>query len=129
MDLPWYRCWLHQQIRSQPQRLFLALPNMKPEEEFGWDTYFIPLWSRVRELLLVPRSKTIDDIVNTLVELDILSIENNYEAYRSAQELIFSIVGWQTMLYKPNILHSTSEGFNLLDEMDGHCGEAQVCPT
>ncbi|KAH6887139.1 hypothetical protein B0T10DRAFT_490750 [Thelonectria olida] len=126
-DLPWYRCWLYQQIRGQPQRLLLALPNMKCDEESGWDTHFIPLWNKVRELVLVPEPKTIDSITDTLVELGAMSVKDNYEAYQSAKELIFSILGWQTMLYKPDLLSCATGGFNLLDEMDGYHGETRVC--
>lgn len=126
-DLPWYRWWLYQQIRSQPQRLLLGLPNMKCDEESDWDTHFIPLWNKVRELVLATEPKTIDGITDTLVELDVISVKNNYEAYQSAKELIFSIIGWQTMLYKPDLFSCATGGFNILDEMDGYHGEARIC--
>ncbi|RYP55900.1 hypothetical protein DL771_012276 [Monosporascus sp. 5C6A] len=126
-DLPWYRWWLYQQIRSQPQRLPLAVPNMKCDEESNWDIHFLPLWNKVRELMLVPEPKTIDGITDAVVEYGIMSVEDNYEAYQSAKELIFSILGWQTMLYKPDLLSCPTGGFNILDEMDGYHGEARVC--
>ncbi|KAH7175753.1 hypothetical protein EDB81DRAFT_633955 [Dactylonectria macrodidyma] len=126
-DLPWYRWWLSQQIRSQPQRLLLALPNMECDEGSDWDTQFFPLWNKVRELVLAPEPKTIDGITDTLVELDIISVKDNYEAYQSAKELMFSILGWQTMLYKPDLFSCATGGFNILDEMDGYHGEARIC--
>ncbi|KAF4459096.1 dipeptidyl peptidase III [Fusarium albosuccineum] len=126
-DLPWYRCWLYHQIRNQPQRLLLALPNMAHDEESDWGTHFLPLWNKVRELVLGLKLKTIDGITDTLVEHGAISVEENYEAYQSAKELVFSTLGWQTMLYKPNILSYTTGEFNILDEMDGYHGEARVC--
>ncbi|RKK17491.1 hypothetical protein BFJ66_g1036 [Fusarium oxysporum f. sp. cepae] len=125
-ELPWYRWWLYQQIQSQPQHLWLALPNMKCDKELDWDTYFLPLWNKFRELVLVPELKTIDGITDTLIEHGVLSVKDNYEAYQSAKDLIFSILGWQTMLYKPNFFSCTTGAFNILDEMDRYHGEARV---
>lgn len=126
-DLPWYRWWLYRQIRSQPQRLFLALPNLNWEEESDWDTHFLPIWNKVRELLLVPEPQTIDGIADILVKDGAMTVEGNYEAYQSAKELVFSILGWQTMLYKPDISSYTTGEFNILDETDGCYGEARLC--
>lgn len=128
-NLPWYRWWLYQQVRSQPPRLLLSLPNMKHDDESNWDTHFLPLWDKIRDLVLVQESTTIDGITDTLVELGAISVKDNYEAYQSAKELIFSILGWQTMLYKPDVLSCAIGGFNILDEMDGYQGEARVCLT
>jgi hypothetical protein len=127
VDLPWYRSWLYQQVRSQPQRLFLALPNLKCDEQSNWETHFLPLWNKVRELVLVPEPKSIDGITDTLVELGVISVKDNYEAYQSAKELIFSILGWQTMLYKPDHPSCVTGGYQILDEMDGYHGEARLC--
>ncbi|RYP46256.1 hypothetical protein DL768_007523 [Monosporascus sp. mg162] len=104
VDLPWYRRWLYQQIRSQLQHLLLALPNMKCDEGSDWETHFVPLWNKVRERALVPEPKTINDMTDTLVEHGIVPAKDSYEAYQSAQELILSILGWQTTLYKPDLL-------------------------
>ena len=124
---PWYRWWLYQQIRSQPQRLLLALPNIDRDKDSDWSKHFSPLWNKIRELVLVPGPKTIDGITDMLVELGVISVRDNYEAYQSAKELVFSIIGWQTMLYKPDVLPSMAGGFNILDEMDGYHGEARIC--
>jgi hypothetical protein len=126
-DLPWYRWWLKEQIRNQPQRLLLSLPGLNLDKETDWNAYFLPLWNKTRELVLAPGLKTIDGITDTLVELNIISVKDNYEAYESAKELVFSILGWQTMLFKPDFSPGTTEGFNILDEMDGYRGEARLC--
>ncbi|KAI5457572.1 hypothetical protein BGZ63DRAFT_364813, partial [Mariannaea sp. PMI_226] len=86
-DLPWYRWWLYQQIRSQPQRLLLALPNMNCDKKSDWDTHFLPLCNKVRELVLVSEPKTIDSITDKLVELGIVSVKDNYEAYYYRKKL------------------------------------------
>ncbi|KAL7919047.1 hypothetical protein ACQKWADRAFT_213731 [Trichoderma austrokoningii] len=126
-ELPWYRWWLYQQIRSQPQRLFLALPNMNGDDDSNWDSVFLPLLESVKELVVAQASPSIDGIMDALVELGTLSVDHNYEAHQTAKQLIFAIIGWQTMLYKPNLPPYISGDFAIVDETDGYRGETQVC--
>lgn len=64
------------------------------------------LWDTVGKLILDPGPKTIEGITDKLVIHEVICIKENYEAYQSAKELVFSILGWQTMLYKPDFLSS-----------------------
>lgn len=125
-NLPWYPWWVKRQIRSQPQRLLLALSTDRATDR-DWDTHFLPLWNKVQEHILVSGLKTIDEIANALVETNLMSMNDNYEAVHSAKDIVFSIVGWQTMLYKPNLVGGTSGEFAIADEMHGHRGDAHVC--
>lgn len=126
-NLPWYQTWLRDQFKSQPQRLWLCLPGLLSKEKPDWDRDLIPVWNKVRQLLLNTEYKSIESITGRLVDLDILSVNNNYDAYRSAQELTFAIIGWQTMLYKPDFLSDVCSEFRILGEMDSHRGEARTC--
>jgi hypothetical protein len=125
-ELPWYRWWIYQQIRDQPQRLLLALPNMNSSDDSNWDSEFLPLLEAVKDLVVAQESATIDGITDALVGLGMLSVDDNYEAYQSAKQLVFSIIGWQTMLYKPNLSSCTTRDFAIVDETDGYRGETQV---
>ena len=51
-NLPWYPWWVKRQIRSQPQRLLLALSTDRATDR-DWDTHFLPLWNKVQEHILV----------------------------------------------------------------------------
>jgi hypothetical protein len=53
-------------------------------------------------------------------------VNENYEAYQSAKELVFNIVSWQTMLYRANNLARATDGFSILDEMHGYLGETRL---
>jgi hypothetical protein len=127
VDLPWYRPWLNHQIQSQSQRLLLALPTTKSDQDDDWNRYFLPLWNKVRELLLVPGPRTIDGITDALVTQGLVSVTDHYEGYQSAKELVFAVLGWQTMLYKPADIACATQGFHLLDELNGYRGDARVC--
>ncbi|AEO71284.1 uncharacterized protein THITE_2147952 [Thermothielavioides terrestris NRRL 8126] len=100
-ELPWYRAWVLQQVCSQPQRLLLSLPDFNPDEDPDYGPFFL-VWNQIRELALVPGPKNINTITDALRSQGVISTEHNYEAAQSAKELVFSIIGWQTMLYKPD---------------------------
>jgi hypothetical protein len=125
-DLPWYRWWVRQQIHSQPERLLLALPNIESDEERERDTQFLSIWDTIRSIILAREAKSIEEIANKLGEYGVVSFERNYEAYQSAKELVFSIIGWQTMLYKPDFFTCTTGNFTILDDMDGYRGETRL---
>ncbi len=134
-DLPWYRWWVLQQLSFQPQRPLLCLPtNNKCDDQTSSESTdaFMAVWNQTRELVLAPGPKTIDGIASSLLELGLVSAKNNYEATQSTKDLVFSILGWQTMLYKPDFVSAEAqvpEYFNILDEMDGYHGETRACLT
>ncbi|KAK3936098.1 hypothetical protein QBC46DRAFT_37155 [Diplogelasinospora grovesii] len=127
-DLPWYRWWVLQQVRNQPQRLLLSLPDVKSVEDFdNWATkHFLPLWQKTRELVLSPARHSIDSIADRLVELGFIATADHYEGEQSAKDLVFSILGWQTMLYRPNFKSVPTErpGYDIVDETEGYLGQA-----
>lgn len=90
------------------------------------------VWNQTRELVLAPGPKTIDSITNSLLELGLVLSQNNHGAAQSIKDLVFSILGWQTMLFKPDFVSADAQVpgcFNILDEMDGYHGETRACLT
>ncbi|KAK1246409.1 hypothetical protein MKX08_000211 [Trichoderma sp. CBMAI-0020] len=100
---------------------------MNSNDDSNWDSEFLPLLESVKDFVSAQESATIDGITDALVELGMLSVNDNHEAYQSAKQLVFAIIGWQTMLYKPNLSSCTTGDFAILDETDGYRGETQVC--
>ncbi len=134
-DLPWYRWWVLQQLSLQPQRPRLCLPTNDECDDKASSAptdAFMAVWNQTRELILAPGPKTIESIANSLLDLGLVSAKNNYEAMQSVKDLVFSILGWQTMLYKPYFVSAEAqvpECFSILDEMDGYHGETRACLT
>lgn len=129
VELSWYRWWVLQQLRNQPQRPLLCLPDIIDDDEVRASS-FLAVWNHTRELVLAPGPKTIDTIASALHERGLLAREKNYEATQSAKDLVFSILGWQTMLYKPDFVSPDAKGvYKILDEMDGYQGETHACLT
>jgi hypothetical protein len=134
-DLPWYRWWVLQQLSLQPQRPLLCLPTNDECDDKAGSAHtdaFMAVWNQTRELILAPEPKTIESIANSLLELGLVSAKNNYAGMQSVKDLAFSILGWQTMLYKPDFVSvdaQVPECFSILDEMDGSHGETRACLT
>lgn len=131
-ELPWYRCWVLQQIRKQPERFFLSLPdfNLNNDPDLSQLAFF-QVWDQVRDLILEPGPKSINSIADSIANLGLVSARKNYEAAQSVKCLVFSIVGWQTMLYQPDLPSSSAGGlgheYNIVDETGGYRGEAHLC--
>ncbi|KAK4116310.1 hypothetical protein N656DRAFT_774537 [Canariomyces notabilis] len=124
-ELPWYRWWVVQQLRNQPQRLLLSLPDFDSDKDPDFGPFFT-VWNRVQALIVVSGFKSIRSVTRALVDHGLLSTKNNYEAAQSAEELVFSILGWQTMLYMPDFTSCTNGEFRILNEMGGYRGETRV---
>ncbi|KAM4066811.1 hypothetical protein HRG_000832 [Hirsutella rhossiliensis] len=124
-DAPWYRWWVLQQVRNQPQRLLLSLPDIEPDKDPNFVTYFL-VWDHIRQLIRAPGPKSIDGMTDTLTNLGIIAINDNNEAAQSAKDLVFATLGWQTMLYKPDFASCSAGGYSILDEMDGFNGGARL---
>lgn len=87
----------------------------------------MPIWKRVVDYLLEPRSTSIDDVVDYLLDLGLVVVPKEYHAEQSVRDLVFAILGWSTMLYRPDFdtTYPRSE-FVVVDEMQGHHGEGYV---
>jgi len=124
-----------QQFGAQPQRPLLCLPaNNDSDDTSGSDSTdpFMLVWNQARELVLAPGPKSVDSITNSILELGLVLPQTNYEATQSIKDLVFAILGWQTMLYKPDFVSPQAQVpgcFNILDEMDGYHGESRACLT
>ncbi|KAI6351048.1 hypothetical protein MCOR25_010191 [Pyricularia grisea] len=126
-DLPWYHKWLRRQVRAQPQGLLFYPPEENLDDDSALDAHFLPLWCRIRALILQPGPTSIDAISNALVLENLVILKQDYDAMQSVRDLVFSVLGWQTMLYKPDFSSYSSGGYTLLDEMDGCNSESRVC--
>lgn len=97
-ELPWYRSWVVEQVRSQPRRIFLCLPEIDFDGDPDWTGFFL-LWDQIRELILRPGPKSISSITDTLISSGTISIQDNDEGPQSAKDLVFSVLGRQTVCH------------------------------
>lgn len=129
---PWRLRWIQEQVRQQPSSLFLAVPGFSPDDSESWDSHFMPIWYEIRDQMLESTPKSIDSMVQHLMDRGLLVVAKDYYGLQSAQDLVFACIGWHTMLYQPLFetpSHHPSHEFSIVDEMDEHIGEAHVRHT
>ncbi|KAI0024433.1 hypothetical protein F4780DRAFT_600813 [Xylariomycetidae sp. FL0641] len=125
--LPWFSWWLRSQLNHQPNALFNCVPAYQSGDEEAFGNILIPLYSKVSHLIVEGGSRSIDSIVQTLLEDGDIIAGEDYQHLDSAVDLVFSIVGWQTMLYRPDLLSCPPSEVCIADEMEGYRGEGHMC--
>ncbi|KAJ8131984.1 hypothetical protein O1611_g1640 [Lasiodiplodia mahajangana] len=123
-DLPWYSWWVLEQIRKQPSRLLSTIRDYRPNESSTIAIH--TLWNRIRHILLAAGPKSVDSIADTLVNRNFVDIESSYEAVLSVKDLVFSIIGLQTMLYQPYFDLNSPGSYQIFDEMSGYQGATRL---
>ncbi|CAG9948682.1 unnamed protein product [Clonostachys rosea f. rosea IK726] len=121
-DLPCYRFWVLQQIHSLPDQLFLSLPNLNCHTDITssvWSTQFIPLWNRARGLVQGSGPRTIDSITEAILQANHILVNENYEAYQSAKELVFNIKNYCSFDTEDRKLFNTTKLVNV-KEINAH---------
>ncbi|KAI0912568.1 hypothetical protein F4823DRAFT_622839 [Ustulina deusta] len=102
-DLPWYRWWALEQIRKQPEYLLLSLPDF-----------------------LAPGPRSINSTTDMLICHKFVNTEGSYEAILSVKDLVFAIIGLQTMLCQPCFDPGSPGEYRVLDKMSGYRGTTRI---
>ncbi|KAF2017326.1 hypothetical protein BU24DRAFT_440329 [Aaosphaeria arxii CBS 175.79] len=124
-DVCWYDCWVRYQMESQPRELYSVLQETEAKQADIPIMAFTTIW---REVWVQASSSNsnIDSIVTCLFDKKLVKIHDDTEALRHATNLVFAIIGWQTMLYKPDTGSCPRAQLAIADETDGHCGYAYM---
>ncbi|KAI1802971.1 hypothetical protein F4811DRAFT_554357 [Daldinia bambusicola] len=77
--------------------------------------------SEASEVVFNNAGLSIDDIVQRLSDAGSITISGDRQL-KSATDLVFSIIGWKTMLYRPDTLSCPPSEICIADEMNGHRG-------
>ncbi|KAI8950795.1 hypothetical protein F4801DRAFT_590148 [Xylaria longipes] len=125
-DIPWYGRWLQEQLRLQPSSMFDCLPGFDCEHDESLTKRFLPLCSKVSKIIKDSDASSIDSIVESLLREGSISAGDEHQHLDSAATLVFGIIGWLTMLYRPDSLSCPSTEFCIADEMDGHRGDGHM---
>ena len=109
-SLYWYPEWLHMQFNTAPP-LFRGHLESLPKifKEIAIHT--------------APET-TIDDMASHLLRQELIKCENNQDERLAARSIAFAILGWQTMLYLPDLGACPLQQLAIADIMDGYNGQA-----
>lgn len=124
--IQWYDWWVHNQVQAQPKELFLALPGYDPASDERWIVSFVILWQEISRYMRAKDSVSIDDIIAHLAQESILQLASNSEALLPAKNLVFAVIGWQTMLYRLDMHSCHPKELAIENEMGEHQGYAYM---
>jgi hypothetical protein len=119
----WYSWWIGQQVATTPQNLLALLPARDRAETVQ---AFLQLWHGLGVFLSDNACTRIDDILQHLVEIDLIERQKDPESVRLARSLVFTMIGWQTMLYRGDCGSCPPTFFAIADEMSGHKGRVHI---
>lgn len=125
--LQWYRWWIYDQVQRQPNQLFSTLHGYDPNIDDSWIGSFSIVWQEVSQYMTAAVSVSIDEIVAHLLESDILELGSDPNALIAAKNLIFAVIGWQTMLYQADMHSCPPEQLAIQSQMGVHQGQAHMC--
>lgn len=124
-DVCWYDCWVRYQMESQPRDLYSVLQETGAEQSDIPMMAFTTIWHEVWVQASTSDS-SIESIVTCLFDKKLAKTHDNTEALSHATNLVFAIIGWQTMLYKPDTGSCPRAQLAIADETDGHRGYAYM---
>jgi hypothetical protein len=125
--IPWYNWWMRQQLQSEPKELFSAIPGHDNQSSEEWMRTFMTIWGEIWDQMTAHDSTSINNIVTHLADEKMLHLSADLGSLHYATNLVFAIIGWQTMLYRPDMRSCSPAQLAIVDETDGHRGEAHFC--
>ena len=119
--------WTRDQIQRQPQELFSVLPDYTPGIHLPYSKPFADLWRGVSLYVRAEQQMSINDITSRLCEDGILQQKDEREIRYAAQSLVFAVIGWQTLLYQPDLRSCPPSQLAIKNEMGLHQGYSRIC--
>ena len=122
-DLSWYHQWLHGQVAD----ISRAVRQLRVGEETLLEgNAFERVFAAVATFVRDNRGASIDDVVDDLRVTQ--SMESSPEVFLSQRLLVFAILGWQSMLYRP-AFNVCSEAELAIHEDDDQANSGLVFDT
>ncbi|KAK5088844.1 hypothetical protein LTR05_003066 [Lithohypha guttulata] len=121
--LGWYQHWLDKQLLPIRSSLRDCLQGFDAANEDNWQLCVAQLWKGVAERSRADKLATVDSIVEDLVKHKILKRDVKTSLGR---QIVFALLGWQTMLWKSDIGNCPPSQICIEDEMDGFAGQSSL---
>lgn len=125
--MQWYPLWVKEQMEIEPQETFSCLPAFRHDSEKQSQESFVTLWQEICRHMTTNASISIDDIISRLAQNHIILLSSDNSSLNNARNLVFTVIGWQTMLYRSDLGSCVRTHLAIADEMDGHKGQANIC--
>jgi hypothetical protein len=113
----WYSWWIRQQVKQMPQSLFAIVPGC---HDPCVSESFLALWQETSAFLSNEANVSIDSLVDHLKASDHLTCDSSKKSQRLARSMAFAVIGWQTMLYRPDCGSFPPSQLAIVDELCGY---------
>jgi hypothetical protein len=123
----WYDWWIKDQAMKQPESLFSSIPNFDFSSYDTWTSSLSAVGLGIHACLSETPSASIDEITTELFRRSILVSPNDNSLPDTASDLVFAVLGWQTMLYRSDFNSCHPSQLCIADETDGYRSQAQIC--
>ena len=104
---------------------FLNIDLDHSKEENLWMAFSRVFLSMTEHIAASPTT-TINEIVSRLVDCGIINENTSEQGLQCVRYLVFSVLGWQTMLFKPAPMDRNPCQFIIEDEQNGFRGQAYL---
>lgn len=118
--MQWYPRWIEAQLEGLS---IPALPLVDDNPQGGVSPQFWIAFSAMAKVVQSSKNPSIDSIVDSLVAQGIIN-EAGTDNLSEARSLVFAILGWQTMLFKPALGTCPPQQLAVTDEQEGYRGQA-----
>ncbi|PWY82925.1 hypothetical protein BO70DRAFT_336008 [Aspergillus heteromorphus CBS 117.55] len=98
----WYSAWLSAQFNELPAEVFDIFHSEHEHCTPGshWDL-FVSAFLAIAESIVSTSNITIDGVIIQLLDKQLMPTDASPETLQYARYFIFSVLGWQTMLFQP----------------------------
>lgn len=121
--MSWYAWWISNQIALLPPNLLSVLPV---RDDVSTAKPFMELWRSLGSFMSTNAGASIDDMAQHLLSMALIEDKKDNESASLIKSLIFTIVGWQTMLFRADCGSCPPTYFAIANEMNGHKGRVHM---
>ncbi|KAG9242073.1 hypothetical protein BJ878DRAFT_191868 [Calycina marina] len=125
-NLQWYSWWVHQEVQAQPKELFSTISAGDSESDVRWTKGFGRVWQETARFLTMNKSGSIDEVIAHLIQNGCIQSTSDPNSHLTMNSLVFAILGWQTMLYQPDIRSCPFSQLAIRCQMGLHQGQCHM---
>ena len=122
--MQWYITWLEQQLKSLPESTLSLITGHNSCPRHRWSLELSNAFSEIAKCAKSSANSSIDDITESLLGQGLIEVKNTKDGFLEARSLVFAVIGWQTMLYRPALGTCPPQQLAVADEQDGYRGQA-----
>ena len=122
--LHWYTWWLEDQLKQLPSSILSVVVGHEPLHTNVWSPQLTRVFCAIAAFATDSQHPSVDGIVAHILAEGLIQTGTGSNDTVEARGLVFAMVGWQTMLYRPTLGTCPPEQLAVIDEQDGFRGQA-----